>query len=64
MGERPSKDSFMSRLGKRVAATQLTPLSAKPLHPECREVHIILEEEDEHEPALLAFKKVSNDGFE
>ena len=36
MGKRPSKDSFMSRLGKRVAATQLTPTLVQPLHPERR----------------------------
>jgi len=60
MGKRPSKDSFMSTLGKRVAATQLTPTSVQPLHPERRVVYIFLEEEDEHEPAPLASKKVSN----
>jgi len=60
MGKQPSKDSFTSTLGKRVAATQLTPTSAQPLHPERQEVHIVTEEEDEREPAPLASKKVSN----
>src|SRR5882757_5608139 len=60
MGKRPSKDSFLSTLGKRVAATQLTPTSAQPLHPERREVYIVSEEEDEREPAPQASKKVSN----
>jgi hypothetical protein len=60
MGKRPSKDSFTSTLGKRVAATQLTPTSAQPLHPERQEVYIVSEEEDEREPAPLASKKVSN----
>jgi len=60
MGKRPSKDSFTSTLGKQVAATQLTPALAQPLHPESREVYIVSEGEDEREPAPLAFKKVSN----
>jgi len=60
MGKRPSKDSFKSTLGTPVTATQLTPTSAQPLHPEHREVYIVSEEEDEHEPAPLASKKVSN----
>ena len=64
MGKRPSKDSFTSTLGKRVAATQLTPTSAQPLHPERREVYIVSEEEVEREPAPLASKKVSNSAFE
>ena len=64
MGKRPSQDSFKSTPGKRVAATQLTPTSALPLHPECREVYIVSEEEDEREPAPLASKKVSNQAFE
>ena len=63
MGKRPSKDSFTSTLGKRVAAIQLSPTSAQPLHPERREVYIVLEEEDEREPAPLASKKVSNSPF-
>ena len=58
MGQRPSKDSVTSTLGKLVAATQLTPTLAKPLHPERREVHIVSEEEYEREPALLPSKKV------
>jgi len=60
MGKRPSKDSFRSTLGKRVAATQLTPTSAQPLHPERQEVYIVSEQEEEREPAPLASKKVSN----
>ena len=60
MGKRPSKDSFTSTLGKRVAATQLTPTLAQPQHPERREVYIVLEGEDKREPAPLASKKVSN----
>jgi hypothetical protein len=58
MGKRPSKDSFTSTLGKRVAATQLTPTSAQPLHPERREIYLVSEEEDERELAPLASKKV------
>jgi hypothetical protein len=64
MGNRTSKDSFMSTLGKRVAATQLTPTSAQRLHPEHWEVYIVSEEEDECEPAPLGSKKVSNYAFE
>jgi len=60
MGNQPSKDSFTSTLGKLVAATQLTPTSARPLHPEHREVYIVSEEENEFEPAPLASKKVSD----
>jgi len=60
MGKRPSKDSFTSTLGKRVAATQSTPTSAQPLHSERREVYIVSEEVDEREPVPLASKKVSN----
>jgi len=60
IGKRPSKDSFTSTLGKRVAATQLTPKSSQPLDPELREVYIVSEEEDEREPAPLASQKVSN----
>jgi len=37
---------------------------AQPLHPERREVYIVLEEEDEWVPALLASKKVTNQVFE
>jgi len=59
MGKLPSKDSFTSTLGKRVAATQLTATSAQPLHPEHGEVYILLEEEDERRAAPLASKKVS-----
>jgi hypothetical protein len=64
MGKRPSNDSFTATLGKHVTATQLTPTSAQPLHPERREVYIVSEEEDEREPAPLASKKVSNYAFE
>jgi len=41
-------------------ATQLTPKSVKPLHPERQVVYIVSEEEDESEPAPLESKKVSN----
>ena len=58
MGKLPSKDSFTSTLGKLVAATQLTPTSVQPLHPEHREIYLVLEEEDKRELALLASKKV------
>jgi len=64
MGKWPSKDSFTSTLGKRVAATQLTPMSAQPLHAERLEDYIVSEEDDEREPAPLASKKVSNSAFE
>ena len=60
MGMHPSRDSFMSTLGKQVAVTQLTPTLVQPLHPQCWEFNIVLEEEDEREPAQLASKKVSN----
>jgi hypothetical protein len=60
MGKWPSKDSFTSTLGKRVAATQLTPMSAQPLYPEHWAVYIVSKEENEREPAPLASKKVSN----
>jgi len=60
MGKRPSKHSFTSTLGIRVAATDVTPTSAQPLHPERREVYIVSEEEDERESVPLASKKVSN----
>src|SRR5882757_3356166 len=58
MGKQPSKDSFTSTLGKRVAATKFTPTSAQPLHPERCEVCIVSEEEAECVPAPLASKKV------
>jgi hypothetical protein len=60
IGKHQSKDLFTSTLGKQVAATQLTPTSAQPLHPECREVCIVSEEVDEREPAPLASKNVYN----
>jgi len=60
MGKQPSKDSFMSTLGKEVAATLLTPTSAQPLHPEGWEIYIVSEEQDECEPAPLASNKVSD----
>ena len=56
----PSDDSFTSTLDRQVAATQLTPTSAQPNHPERREVSIILEQEDECEPVPLASKMASN----
>jgi len=60
MGKWPSKDSFTSTLGKRVAATYLAATSAQPLHPEHREVSSILGEEDEPERVPLASRKVSD----
>ena len=57
MGKRPSEDSFTSTIGKGVMATQSTPTSAQPLHPERREVHIVSEEDDECKPTPLASKK-------
>jgi hypothetical protein len=64
MGNRLANDSFTSILGKRVAATRLTPMSVQPLHPGCWEVYIVLEKEVEHVSAPLASKKVSNAAFE
>jgi len=60
MGKRASKDSFTSTLGKRVAATQFTPISEQPQHPEHRDVYILSDDEDECKPAPLASKKVSD----
>jgi len=57
MHKQPSKDSFMSTLGKHVSATQLTAISVQPLHAECWEIYTMLEEDDEREPSLLASKK-------
>jgi len=64
MIKRPSKDSFSSTPGKHVLATQLTPTSALPLHPECREVYIIPEEENECNHAPLVSKLVSDQASE
>jgi len=64
MGKPPSKDSFMSTLGKRVAATQSTPAWEQPLHPESQEVFIVSEEVDDPERALLASKMVSDYAFQ
>jgi len=64
MGMRPSKGSFLSTLGRHVAATELTPMPARHLHPERREVDIFLEEVDERVTAPLASKKVSNYAFD
>jgi len=58
MGKQPSRDSFTSTLGKQVAASQLTPTSAQPLHPEYWEVYIVSEEENQCKPAPLASKQV------
>ena len=63
-GKRLSNDSFMSTLGKRVAATQIPPTSARHLHSVRREVYIVSEGEDESEPAPLASKKLSDHAFE
>jgi len=60
MGKRRSNNFFLSTLGKRVVATQLTPTSALPLHPERQAIYSVSEEEDEWEPALLALKRVSD----
>jgi len=64
IANRPSKDSFTAILGKRLSATQLTPMAARPLHPERQEVYIVSEEEDERQPAPLASKQVCNQAFE
>jgi hypothetical protein len=60
MGKQPSKDSFTSTLGKRVAVTQLTPELEQALHPERQAVYIVSGEEDQPEPVLLAYKNLSN----
>jgi len=38
-GKSPSTDSFMSTLGKRVVAIQLTHTLVPPQHPKCRDVY-------------------------
>jgi len=48
----------MSTLGKGVAATELTPVLARPQYPESWAVYIVSEEENQCEPAPLASKKV------
>lgn len=58
-----SKHSFMSSLGKPVAATQFTSTLARPLCPERWEVYIVPQEEDERELAPLASKKVYDSAF-
>jgi len=60
---RPSDGSFTSTLGKWVVVTQLSPPLLQPLHPENQKVYIVLEEEDEREPALQASEKVSHSVF-
>jgi len=50
----------MSRLGKWVAVTQLTPTSVQPIHPEHRDLYIVLEENDKPEPAQPSWKKLFN----
>ena len=64
MGRQPSKDSFPSRLGKHVTATQFTATSVWPLHPQHWMVNILSEEEDEREPTPPPSRKVFNKGFE
>jgi len=63
MGKRPSKDSFTSTLGKCVVATKFSCTSAQPLHPECWEICMVWDEEDEREPAPLVSKKIFNSAF-
>jgi len=58
MGKRPSNDSNTSTHGQWAATTQLTSTSAQPLFPECQEVSLVSEEEDEWGPVLLPSKKV------
>jgi hypothetical protein len=55
MGKQPSKDSFTSTLGQRVAVTQLTPKSGQALHPERQAVYIVSGKEDQPEPVLLPY---------
>jgi len=64
MGKWPSKDSFMSTLGKSVTATQLTSTSAQRVHPKHREVNIVWVEEDEPEPAPQVCKQGSDEAFD
>ena len=64
MGKRPLKDSFTSTLGKRVVATQSTPMWAQPIHPEHWEVYNVPEEKNDLEPVPLVSKKVSHSAFE
>jgi len=63
MGLWLSKDSFISRLVTKVMATQITPTPALPLHPECREVYTVLEE-DEYDAAPLATMMVFDQAVE
>jgi len=58
MGKQLSKYSFTSIVGKQVTATELTPTLVRLLCPECCEVYLVSEEEDEREPAPLPSKKV------
>jgi len=60
IGKGQSKDSFTSTHGKLVATTQSAPRSARLRHPAPQEVNISSAEEDQHEPAGLASKKVSD----
>jgi hypothetical protein len=60
MGKQASVHSFTSILAKRVLATQSMAESVQPLYPELQKVNIVLEEEDECEPSLLASKIVFN----
>jgi len=60
MGKRPSKDSYTSTLGKRVAVTPLTLMSAQSLHPEGQKVNAFFGEEDELESAPVVSTKVSD----
>jgi hypothetical protein len=64
MGQRLSHDSFMSTLGKPVAATQITHTLARPLRPELWEVYISSEANDERDPVPLPSMKVSDQPFE
>jgi hypothetical protein len=64
MGKRPSKDSFTSTSGKRVIATPLASMWAQLLHPARRKIYVVLEKENEHEPAPLASNQVSHLVFE
>jgi hypothetical protein len=64
MGKQPDNDSFTSTLAKQVMTTQLTPMLGQLSHHDCRKICIVFEVHSEHEPALVASSKVSNQLFE
>lgn len=56
----PSHEHF----GKRVCTTQLSAIMAQSLHPEHQEVYIDAVTRDEHNPAPLASRKVSDYAYQ